>query len=1072
MQGVFETKNWLKGFEIKELAQSLRSDVSQSESQTQDLWTDHMAFQHNPTLLKSRLQSEGITVEQLKTLQSSDNTFDTTTLEAEWLKELYNAYNARSGEGSAILEQHNIKLLTAVHRLISWTLDDLIEQYQGQGESVYLIELFLPMLLNKLAKLVNRAVVLEKHIEKHRGQLQGETPEARFAHYIDGFSHQEKQLQFLLEYPLLTKKVLRVLGQWKAYALAFSQQLEQDSEVLCREFHLSRASVDSISQVQGGMGDSHNGGRSVLILTFKQGEKLVYKPRDLAVEVHFFHLLRWLNQRHLSLAFKTLKVVNRHQYGWVEHVENSLCDSEQQLTRYYERVGGLLAVLYMLEAKDIHFENVIAHGEHPVIIDLETLFQGAKNHHDDTGPFQYCVLNTELLPTQLTTQSQQRDISGIAGQEKVSVQGNQWQQTYTDNMHFSQVSLELEHSADNRPSQALNASQVAVLESSLKKGFVQTYQRLTEHKSALLAKDGPIQTFYHEDVRYVLRNTTVYSDFIRDLAHPENLNSSLSEAHRLDYLYLSQPDNDKVHQVIRHEREALKANDVPCFSISVNGKQLESHYGVPVKDYVTDTPFNSVIRRIHGLGERDLHQQWALMDASLKSMARNHGVQKQDLQASEWENTLAAHTDETADTLVYRYLDLMHFSEGKDASWFSIALTHGRWTVGPISNNWFEGQIGVTLFLAYYGNIHHDKCAWELAEKSANYCLTQLITQLMPSQAEQPVIGLFDGIAGMLYMVSHLHSLRPSTEYVDCGATLKTPLKTLIEQDNNLDVISGVVGVLQACLSAWHCFLDDDYLILAVLCGERLLEQAQEHPQGLCWTIPLQDQPLAGYSHGAAGIYHGLTQLYKASAERKYLDAAMAGMRFENSLYRENSGNWRDQRAFFESGDDNQNSFWCHGGAGILLSRLALFDVPALSSEEKKQIKVDTENAINSIVQQGFDFNDSLCHGAMGNLVILKKAATVLPEPHFQARLEQELEHIQQQIHDVDHLKCATPLGALTQGFMLGLSGMGWGSLYLRHGSDLPCLLSLDPPRLSHSRFNAGGDHDVLTQSVTIKKEK
>ena len=38
------------------------------------------------------------------------------------------------------------------------------------------------------------------------------------------------------------------------------------------------------------------------------------------------------------------------------------------------RQGGYLAILYALEATDFHFENLIAAGEQPVLIDLETLF--------------------------------------------------------------------------------------------------------------------------------------------------------------------------------------------------------------------------------------------------------------------------------------------------------------------------------------------------------------------------------------------------------------------------------------------------------------------------------------------------------------------------------------------------------------------------------------------------------------------------------------------------------------------------------------------------------------------------
>ena len=40
------------------------------------------------------------------------------------------------------------------------------------------------------------------------------------------------------------------------------------------------------------------------------------------------------------------------------------------MKRFYERQGGYLALLYMLQATDFHHENLIAAGEHPVLLDL------------------------------------------------------------------------------------------------------------------------------------------------------------------------------------------------------------------------------------------------------------------------------------------------------------------------------------------------------------------------------------------------------------------------------------------------------------------------------------------------------------------------------------------------------------------------------------------------------------------------------------------------------------------------------------------------------------------------------
>ncbi len=69
-----------------------------------------------------------------------------------------------------------------------------------------------------------------------------------------------------------------------------------------------------------------------------------------------------------------MRVLVRDGYGWVEHVAAAACESGEEIERFYRRQGELLALLYVLDAADIHSENLIAAGEHPFLVDLEALF--------------------------------------------------------------------------------------------------------------------------------------------------------------------------------------------------------------------------------------------------------------------------------------------------------------------------------------------------------------------------------------------------------------------------------------------------------------------------------------------------------------------------------------------------------------------------------------------------------------------------------------------------------------------------------------------------------------------------
>src|SRR5262249_44736564 len=131
--------------------------------------------------------------------------------------------------------------------------------------------------------------------------------------------------------------------------------------------------------VEAGAGDTHRNGRSVMIVTLSTGARIVYKPRSLAVDEHFQQLLAWLNECGAEPRFRILKYVNRSDHGWVEFIHAHSCGSAEEVSRFYQRQGGYLAILYALEASDFHCENLIAAGEHPVLIDLEALFHPRLN---------------------------------------------------------------------------------------------------------------------------------------------------------------------------------------------------------------------------------------------------------------------------------------------------------------------------------------------------------------------------------------------------------------------------------------------------------------------------------------------------------------------------------------------------------------------------------------------------------------------------------------------------------------------------------------------------------------------
>ncbi len=71
----------------------------------------------------------------------------------------------------------------------------------------------------------------------------------------------------------------------------------------------------------GGAGDTHRGGRSVMIARFDSGFQIVYKPKSMAVDVHFQELLAWLNEHGCAPPLRSLNILDYATHGWVKYVE-------------------------------------------------------------------------------------------------------------------------------------------------------------------------------------------------------------------------------------------------------------------------------------------------------------------------------------------------------------------------------------------------------------------------------------------------------------------------------------------------------------------------------------------------------------------------------------------------------------------------------------------------------------------------------------------------------------------------------------------------------------------------------
>ncbi|MFS8580725.1 MAG: type 2 lantipeptide synthetase LanM, partial [Novibacillus thermophilus] len=266
----------------------------------------------------------------------------------------------------------------AVRPFLQWAQNKLNQALNACSDSMINKEKVLHSMIESLGKylveLSSRALVLELNVARVLNELEGDSEEDRYASFIRQFCKKQHVLQFYLEYIVLAR-ILSLRTDYFVHNMTeLIERYKADWPLLKETFHLDDC---TLVKVETGLGDSHNKGKSVVNLQFESGQTLVYKPKRMDINEQVFDLYKWFNERGFRPKLTTYPFINRGEYGWEAFIKQQACQSQREIRDYYRRYGGLIAIMYLFNGTDMHYENIIASGENPFIIDLETIFHNS-----------------------------------------------------------------------------------------------------------------------------------------------------------------------------------------------------------------------------------------------------------------------------------------------------------------------------------------------------------------------------------------------------------------------------------------------------------------------------------------------------------------------------------------------------------------------------------------------------------------------------------------------------------------------------------------------------------------------
>ncbi|MBW4623879.1 MAG: type 2 lantipeptide synthetase LanM family protein [Cyanosarcina radialis HA8281-LM2] len=867
---------------------------------------------------------------------------------------------------------------------------------------------------------------------------------------------QDGLLAFYQKYPVLARLVATAVNFWVEFTAEFLQRLDRDRKDIEVIFG---STIRQVADIETSLSDPHHRGRTVILLVFESGLKLVYKPKDLSLEVAFNQFLNWCNQHSQLLDFKVVRVLNRDRYGWVEYVEHQPCSDEAAADRFYQRAGMLLCVLYVLRGTDCHYENLIASGEHLVLVDLETLL-----HHEaklmenspslqefETAAGQFLwdsVLRTGLLPRWDFSSDRKvaYDISGLGSNDRQPApqKFRRWQAINTDNMHsrYESVTLPMAKNVLRLGDRTLSANNYLA---QITAGFEQMYRFLTVNRERLLGPESPLAAMEERQIRFIFRATQIYGTILENAWTPDYLKDGADysiELDRLSCAFLVAPDKPNAWPILGAELRAMEQLDIPWFAANANSDRLNVGKDRAIEGYFQQPSYQQAIDRLQRLDETDLSRQVAIIQGCFYAKVAattSQQAERWDLESLPELDAAGAISEARA---IAAELEARAIPDPDGSiNWIGLVYLPAaeRFQLQVLSDDLYAGRCGVALFLAALSEVSGESRWGNLARRTLHFLRQQI--QTLDRQSQQRLarltgIGGATGLGSLIYtFVKVGQFLSDRTFWQDALSLSEWITPELITADKQLDVIGGAAGAILGLLSLHEATRETAVLERAIACGQHLLAHRVSY-QGTprAWQT-VGETPLTGFSHGAAGISYALLRLYAVTRDRNYLEAALEAIEYERSVFSPSEANWPDLR---RAGQVEFLTLWCHGAAGIGLARLG-----SSAIVKSPEIDREIEIALQTTQRQGLQAIDHLCCGNLGRVEVLLAGAGRCARSDWHRLAWQNAAGVVAKAKHTGayQLFPNLPNSVFNPSFFRGTAGIGYQLLRLARSEQLPSVL-------------------------------
>ncbi|GCD97068.1 type 2 lanthipeptide synthetase LanM [Embleya hyalina] len=749
--------------------------------------------------------------------------------------------------------------------------------------------------------------------------------------------------------------------------------------------------------------DPHNDNRQVIGVRLGDDTRVVFKPRTLTTD-RFVRDLYAAADPHLSFSLRECLPLSLTvgSHGWQQFIPAQAMDTPEQPARYFYRFGSICAILGAIGASDLHDENLLARGEHPCLIDTETILRPDSGVDNDTlahtliNQMKLSVVSTMLVP--MVHPGSPVDFFmagvGVAGDQSSKLTSTVVRDNGTDNISVRREPIVYRHRG-NVP--RLGESPVSATDyfADLLAGYFDAL--------AFVRGDGIttiLDAYPDMRIRYVVRATLVYGRFIDASTHPDYL-ARAEEAVRLLGLLRDFSDGlsaEAARRIGAEERACLSTGNVPYFSSRADSSELatsrvripgvfrtsaldHARRGVALNSARTDRYHHFLLEECFGELFDDENP------AGLSAVGVFAPTLSNGTRPGTWWPKIARTIADIGVTF--------ETADGAQVGWLcGIGPGRRAMTITPGNCISFHDVGGIVSFLTRAAEQGGVPAGVGL---DADRGLDALAAEYAEVLMETPE-SVFSGASSML--LTRPAAVDPDwLERVLVGVDERSAAQLL-----ETDLANGPAGLLMVLLSRLEAGNG------GVPCGESWLGRLRDPVLGhigAARTVAWFD-----VAHGELGL--------------RWAAARMGRVLGDDALAKE-AADWLIGR--WESGEESQSTGWCNGAAGMLLTSAEI-----LCSAGRREWLTDgrlttlVDKATRLPVDRPVDL--SVCHGSSGVVQSLLAAGGILGDEALSTRAHEYQEAVLQRVRaNGFHTGAAGRTSLL--GYMLGWAGIGDTDLML-----------------------------------------